>query len=407
MTAFAIFAAAIAAAALAWLLRPLWSRRTTGVSRTALSLSVHRDQLRELDADLAAGTLAQADYDRARMEVERRALEEAQEERRRGPAATLPRTGVLALAAILPLLAIAVYVAVGNVRGLDPQQRQGASIGAREIEAMVERLAERLEQNPEDVEGWKMLGRSYGVMGRYAEAANAYARAAARAPRDADLLAELADALAMARGQNLQGVPEELVLRALQIDPANLRALALAGTAAFAREDYRAAARHWEAMLPALPPGSEDARSVQANIDEAKALAAQKKAPAAEKKAPGAQKKAAAAGVSGTVSLSPKLAGQAGPDDTVFIFARAVDGPPMPLAAMRRKVRELPVRFTLDDSMAMTPSAKLSGHAKVRIVARVSKSGNATARTGDLQGMSAPVANDARGVVLVIDSIVP
>lgn len=403
MTAFAICAVALAAATLAWLLRPLWSRRARGVSRTELSLSVHRDQLRELDADLAAGTLARADYDRARMEIERRALEEAQEERRRPPAAALPRKRALALAAALPLLALVVYVAVGNVRGLDPQQRQAQSIGVREIEAMVERLAERLEQNPEDVEGWKMLGRSYGVMGRYAEAANAYARAAARAPRDADLLAELADSLAMARGQNLQGEPEELVLRALQIDPTNLRALALAGTAAFAREDYRAAARHWEAMLPALPPGSEDARSVQANVDEAKALASQKKSDTKK----GDAKKAAAAKLSGTVSLSPKLAGQASPDDTVFIFARAVDGPPMPLAAMRRKVRELPVRFTLDDSMAMTPAAKLSGHPKVVVVARVSKSGNATAQKGDLQGASAPVANDARGVVLVIDSIVP
>jgi cytochrome c-type biogenesis protein CcmH len=400
MTAFAISAAVLAAAAMAWLLRPLWSRRARAVSRTELSLSVHRDQLRELDADLAAGTLAQADYDRARMEVERRALEEAQEERSRAPAGTLSRKGALSLAAVLPLLALAVYVAVGNLRGLDSQQIERQNIGAREIEAMVDKLAERLQQNPDDVEGWKMLGRSYGVMGRYAEAANAYARAVARSPRDADLLAELADALAMARGQNLQGEPEELVLRALQIDPTNLRALALAGTAAFGREDYRAAARHWEAMLPGLPAGSEDARSVQANIDEAKALAAQKK------KSP-AQKKAAAAAVSGTVSLSPKLAGQVAPDDTVFIFARAVDGPPMPLAALRRKVRDLPVRFTLDDSMAMTPAAKLSGHPKVQVVARISKGGTAIAQKGDLQGTSATVANDARGIVLVIDSIVP
>ena len=138
---------------------------------------------------------------------------------------------------------------------------------------------------------------------------------------------------------------------------------------------------------------------MQGNIDEAKALAAQKKPPA--------QKKAAAAALSGTVSLSPKLAAQASPDDTVFIFARAPEGPAMPLAAVRRKVRDLPVRFSLDDSMAMNPQAKLSAHPKVVVVARISKSGSPAAQKGDLQGASVPVASDARGVALVIDSVVP
>lgn len=398
MTAFVLSAALVAALGMGLLLRPFWSRRAQAVSRRELSLSVHRDQLRELDADLAAGTLAQADYDRARAEIERRALEESQEDRP-APARALPRRAALSAVAALPLLALAVYVAVGDLRGLDPQQRQGASIGMQEIEAMVQRLADRLAQNPDDAEGWRMLGRSYGVMGRFAEAANAYARAAARLPRDAGLLVDLADALAMARGQKLQGEPEELVLRALQLDPQNLKALALAGTAAFDRGDYLAAARHWQKMLPHLPADSEDVRTVQANIDEAKALAGQKKPPA--------KKGASAPALSGTVSLSPKLAAQASPDDTVFIFARAPEGPAMPLAAVRRKVRDLPVRFTLDDSMAMNPQAKLSAHPKVVVVARISKSGGPAAQRGDLQGTSAPVASDARGVALVIDSVVP
>jgi cytochrome c-type biogenesis protein CcmH len=229
----------------------------------------------------------------------------------------------------------------------------------------------------------------------------AYSQAAARAPRDADLLAELADALAMARGQNLQGEPEELVLRALQIDPDNVKALALAGTAAFGREDFGGAVRHWQKMLAQVPPGSDDARAIQANIDEARAMAQKKLAK------PAAKKGEKATALSGTVRLSPKLAGQAAPDDTVFIFARAPDGPPMPLAAVKMKVRDLPYTFRLDDSMAMTPAARLSGHAKVVVVARVSKSGTASAQRGDLQGASAPVANDARGVAVVIDAIVP
>jgi cytochrome c-type biogenesis protein CcmH len=399
VTAFALSAALVAALALGLLLRPLWSRRARGVSRRELSLAVHRDQLRELDADLAAGTLAQADYDRARQEIERRALEEAGDERKAPPAGAFPRGAALSMVAAIPLAALAVYLAVGDPRGLDPQQRAGASIGMQEIEAMVQRLADRLQQNPDDAEGWRMLGRSYSVMGRFAEAANAYARAAARLPRDAGILADLADALAMARGQNMQGEPEELALRALQLDPQNLKALALAGTAAFDRGDYRGAAGHWQRMLPLLPADSEDVRTVQANIDEARAKAGEKKPPAA--------KKAAARSLSGTVSLSPKLAARASPDDTVFIFARAQEGPAMPLAAVRRKVRELPARFTLDDSMAMNPQAKLSAHPKVVLVARISKSGSPAAQPGDLEGKSAAVASDAKGVALVIDAVVP
>lgn len=403
MIVFVLGAALVAAIALLLLLRPLWTRRGPGASRRELSLAVHRDQLRELDADLAAGTLAQADYERSREELERRVLEEARDEGRRPPVGgAFGRRSALALAIALPVAAGAVYLAVGDLRGLDPRQLAGPSPGVREIEAMVQNLADRLQQNPEDVEGWKMLGRSFGVMGRYPEAVRAYSQAAARAPRDADLLAELADALAMARGQNLQGEPEELVLRALQIDPDNVKALALAGTAAFGREDFGGAVRHWEKMLAQVPAGSEDARAIQANIDEAKAMARKKpEKPAAGKKA------GKAAALSGTISLSPKLAGQVAPDDTVFIFARAPDGPPMPLAALKKKVRDLPYRFRLDDSMAMTPAARLSGHAKVVVVARVSKSGTASAQRGDLQGSSAPVANDARGVAVVIDAIVP
>lgn len=402
MTTFALAAALVAAATLALLLRPLWSRRRGVASRRELALSVHRDQLRELDADLAAGTLARADYDRARMELEKRALEEVEEgalPRRPAGKATPSGKGTLWALLALPVVAAGVYVAVGDPRGLDPANRVVPSLTMQDVEAMVERLAERLEREPDDLEGWRMLGRSYSMLERFAEAANAYARAAARAPRDAQLLADLADALAMARGRNLAGEPEELVLRALQIDPGNLKALALAGTAAFTRGDYAGAAGHWQRMLPLLPADSEDVRALQANIDEARAKAGEKKGPA--------QKKAAARALSGTVSLSPKLAAQASPEDTVFIFARAAEGPAMPLAAVRKKVRELPLRFTLDDSMAMNPQAKLSAHPKVVVVARISKSGSPAAQRGDLEGRSAAVASDARAVALVIDAVVP
>jgi cytochrome c-type biogenesis protein CcmH len=222
-----------------------------------------------------------------------------------------------------------------------------------------------------------------------------------RAPRDAQLLADFADALAMARGQSLQGEPEKLVLRALQIEPTNLKALALAGTAQYERKDFKGAANTWRRMLPLVPPDSDDARAIQSNVDEALAMAGAAKSPATRRAPAGA-----GPALRGEVRLSEKLKNQASPDDTVFIFARAAEGPPMPLAVLRKRVRDLPVTFALDDSMAMAPQARLSGFPRVVVSARVSKSGQATAQPGDLQGASAAVANDASGVRVVIDSVV-
>jgi cytochrome c-type biogenesis protein CcmH len=304
------------------------------------------------------------------------------------------RGAAWALGAGLPLFAAALYLVVGNPGALLPQSDPHA-ITVQQLDAMVERLATRLRDSPGDVEGWKLLGRSYSALGRFPESAEAYGKAAALDPRDAQLLADFADVLAMARGQRLEGEPEKLIARALELDPTNLKALALAGTAAYARKDYATAAAQWEKMLPLVPPDSEDARAIRANVQEARALAGMKE-----------ETKEARQVLKGTVALAAKIKTQAAPDDTVFIFARAVEGPPMPLAVQRVKVRELPVSFSLDDSMAMAPGMSLSAHPRVVVVARVSRSGSPAAQPGDLQGASAPVANDASGVAVVIDSVV-
>jgi cytochrome c-type biogenesis protein CcmH len=285
----------------------------------------------------------------------------------------------------IPVLALAVYLVVGNPGAIDPQAAHGVTL--RQVEGMVERLATRLKDHPDDVEGWKLLGRTYNVLGRFQEAAQAYAKAAARAPRDAQLLADFADALGMAQGQRLAGDPEKLIARALEIDPGNLKALALAGTAAFERKDFKAAAAYWERMLPLVAADSEDARAIRSNVQEARSLAGSTKA------------------LKGTISLSSRLKEKASPGDAVFIFARAAEGPPMPLAVLRRQVRDLPVAFSLDDSMAMAPGLKLSGFPRVVVGARISRSGSATPQPGDLQGISAPVANDAAGVAVLIDTV--
>ena len=379
MILFWSIGAALAVAALALVLRPLlFTRKRAELSRREVNVSIYRDQLRELDADLAAGTLAQADYERARAELEARVLEDVAEES--PPRSRSARSLTLALALAVPLCAAVLYIAVGNPGAIDSP--------AVQLQTMVERLAAHLRENPDDSAGWKLLGRAYASLERFPEAADAYAKAAVRAPRDAQLLADFAEALAMARGRRLEGEPEQLIARALELEPQNLKALALAGTAAFARKEYAAAAAHWEKMLPLVPADSEDARSIQASVDEARALIGKKD-------------------LKGVVKLSPKLAGQVSPEDTVFIFARAADGPPMPLAVLRKQVRDLPLAFSLDDSMAMAPGLRLSGFPRVVVAARVSKSGEAAPRPGDLQGSSAPVANDAEGVNVVIDSVVP
>src|SRR5262245_887248 len=389
MTLFWVFGALIAAVALALAARPLWRRRrAAAVSREAMNAAVYRDQLRELDADLASGAIAQADYDRARQELERRVLEDFSHPET--PARKGGNRLVATALALVPVLAVGVYFAVGNPGVLMLEQEAQAT--ERQIETMVERLAAKLKDNPDDVEGWKMLGRSYGVLGRFPEAVQAYAKAAARAPKDADILVDLADVLAMANGRRLDGDPEKLIQRALLLDPKNLKGLALAGTGAYNRGDFAAAANYWERMLALVPPDSEDARVVRENVAQARAKAGEKARPAAK--------------LAGTVSLSPKLKGRAAPDDTVFIFARAAEGPRVPLAVQVRKVRELPATFSLDDSMAMAPGMNLSAFPRVVVGARVSKSGGATPQDGDLQGASAVVAHDAAGVKIVIDSVV-
>jgi cytochrome c-type biogenesis protein CcmH len=359
--------------------------------------------LRELEADLRAGTLAPDQHEKARGEIEARLLADVG----KGDAAAQPqrhtRAAALALGLAVPICALAVYVAVGNPRALLPQSAEGANahgVSAQQFEAMVSRLAARLKENPEDAEGWMMLGRSYAVLGRFGEASEAYAKAVARTPRDAQLLADYADALAMAQGRTLQGEPEKILLRALAIDPNNVKALLLAGTAAFNRGDQAGAIRHWERVLGLLPAESDMVQRVQASIAEARSAAG-----SAGAKAQIAKRAQAQGGrVSGVVRLAPELVGKVAPGDTVFIFARAAEGPRMPLAILRKRASDLPVQFTLDDSMAMAPQMKLSAFPRVVIGARVSKSANASPQPGDLQGSSAPISVGAKSVSVVIDT---
>lgn len=410
---FAIIAALLIAVALAWILLPLLRGRQAQarVSRGAVNVGIYRDQLSELDADLAAGTLSRDRHEEARREIERHLLDDAGETEATAPGAA--RGGLLAavvIAAVVPIAAIGLYLAVGNPDGLAPERvarpDDAHSVTPQQVEVMVARLAARLQADPNDVDGWVMLARSYVVLERFKEASTAYAMAVQRVPDSAQLLVDYADTLAMAQGRNLLGEPEKLIRRALAIDPNNLKALALGGTVAFQKKQYAAAVSHWQRMLNLVPPDSETARAVQGSIAEAQSLGGLAPGPGA---GAGKTPRAAAAKgarVRGSVKLAPALADRVGPNDVVFIFARAAEGPRIPLAVLRKRVADLPAKFELDDSMAMAPGMNLSGFERVVVGARISKNGNPVAQAGDLEGLSAPVKTGAAGVAVVIDKVI-
>lgn len=408
MTAFLVVAAVLTALALAWVLPPLLRRRPRdgGVERDASNLALLRDQLSELDADMKSGTLSPEQYSRARDELERRVLEEtASEHPGADSGGRKGRWAAVALGVLIPASAVLLYLQIGSPGALSPQRTMPGhpEITMDQIEGMVARLEERLKQEPGDAQGWVLLARSNLVLGRFPDAARAYARAVALVTDNADLYADYADALAMTQGQRLQGEPERLIAQALKLDPDHVKALALAGTVAFEKNDYNGAIAHWERILKVAPADSGIVDSIRDSIAEARSRAggtAQAAAPPDRKAAPATTQ----AEVSGTVRLAPELASRAAPTDTVFIFARPVSGPRVPLAVLRKQVRDLPAAFRLDDSMAMAPTAKLSDHAQVVVGARISKSGAPAAQPGDLEGLTVPVRLGASGIAVVINS---
>jgi cytochrome c-type biogenesis protein CcmH len=289
MILFWLICAGLVAIALAFVLPPLLlggSQGLSAVDKQQANLDIYRDQLSELEADLRNGIVGPEQYQQDRDEIERRLLEdvappdEMSEQLRKQPANRGP---VYALAFALPVLAVTLYLLVGNRAGLFPVAAPPApfanaagngEMSQQQIEANVARLASRLEQQPGDAEGWIMLARSYMGLQKYSEAAAAFGKASALKKDDADLLGDYAFALAMANGRQLQGEPFELLKKALQVDPQNLKVLELAGSAEFQAKNYQQAIAYWENVLARSPPGSELARTLTENINEAKTLGA-------------------------------------------------------------------------------------------------------------------------------------
>jgi len=417
MTPLLVGAALLVAAALVLLLRPLLKsgRAVSGPAPEPAHLQVLREQAAQLQADQGAGLLNAEQLAAAQTELARRVLEEDPA----GAARHHPGNGratawLLALA--VPLLVGGLYARLGEPQALLSQTPAGgAEPTAAQVEAMVNQMAARLENAPPEQVGdpaaWAMLARSMAALQRLPEADRAYARAIALAPRNAQLLADRADLVVLMQGPQGRAQSNQLIAQALQIDPNQPKALALAGSAALERQDWPAAIGYLERATRVAPPGSEFAAELQASVQAARAAAGLPPAqpPALVQAAPAAAKAAPSMGasLSGSVDMAPALRAAVPPGSTWFVFARAVNGPRAPLAVLRLPAGSWPVSFQLDDSLAMSPELRLSQFEQVQVQARVSSSGQAMPQAGDWVGQSAPVAPGSFGLRLVIDRVQP
>jgi len=377
-------------------------------SRKQLNAAIYRDELAELERDRAEGSLSQADHDQARAELQRRLLEDSADEAiTAAPASSRKVPLVITLA--LPIGAALLYLTLGNPAALNPAPVE-KQFTQSDIDKMVSALAAKLEKEPDNLKGWAMLARSFKALGRIPEALRAFERAGSLVESDPNLLLSHADTLASSVG-GFDAKVNALIDKALKLDPTNAQGLWMRGTAAFENKRYDKAAADWETLLAQLEPGSEDARIVMANIDEARqkgGLGPSKKMSqivGAGDTAPNTPTAVANAFVKGRVELAQGLASKLAAGDMLMVVARPADGSRMPLAVLRVPAKGLPLAFTLDDSLSMSPDRHLSQFPEVVIEARVSKSGQAMPQPGDLFGPAQTVKLGASDIVLKIDQV--
>ncbi|MCP9450018.1 MAG: c-type cytochrome biogenesis protein CcmI [Nitrospira sp.] len=425
---FGLIATALIVIILGVLLRPLLKQAATGTGvEREKTLPVYRQQFAELEQDKSSGLLTEEQYLAARQELERRLLEEVGVTEK-GTTAARPmnvKYVAAALVVLIPMASGGLYWSLGNPLAMTHPAAGAFSASQGDVEddrlmaeglnTLIERLKQKLEQNPDDVTGWTLLARSYMAMDRYAEAVPIFEKAVTLNPNDAGLLADYADALGVHQGRKLEGKPEVLIQKALRLDPNNVKALMLSGTVAFNRKDFASAVKDWELARANLPPNSdpESTEQLMASINEAKRrmggapLMAMANAALAESSVPAdhppIKKRGGSHAITGKVILGPGMEAKSSGADTLFVFAKDPNGPPMPVSIVRATKKDLPFTFRLDDSTSPMPSRKLSDLETVVIVARLSRSGTAMPGSGDLEGMSQPIKPGTEGITIVID----
>ncbi len=275
MTAFVLSAILLALVVAVWVIRPLWQGRlTTGVDidRQAANIDILRDQSTELARERAEGLLSEEDYQQSVAEIKRRLLEETESTENQITQTSHSRPLAIALLVLIPLLALGWYGLAGNLRALNESERMAEpEMTPEKIAGMVDKLAARMKANPDDMQGWLMLARSYKAMGRYDEAGDAFAHAESEVLKSPDLLANYAETLAMANGKGFSGKPVQLIDKALKLDPKHPHSLFLAGAAAMEAGDPKKGITYWESLLPLVEPDSDIEKMLKDGIEQMRA----------------------------------------------------------------------------------------------------------------------------------------
>jgi cytochrome c-type biogenesis protein CcmH len=380
--------------------------------RSELNVAVYQDQLAELAREKDQGSLSDEDLVQAQTEIQRRVLEDTQSisevtDHKRG------RGLAVVLLLMIPLASVGFYMWLGHPDAVDPKKatEDVAAVTQKQILSMVEKLKEKLSKNPDDLDGWAMLARSEMNLDQPKEAVKAFDHLQSKMANNPGLMTEYAEALA-ASGEDAGMVQaQSLVKQALALEPGNPKGLFLAGGFSFGQRDFAAAVKYWTKLMPLLESGSQDANFVLENLNVARA---QMKLPAVSadqfQLAMGPSTAATAnpsSTVSGTLTIADNLKGQWASSDTIYIFARAINGPRIPLAVFKTTAQSFPIKFELTDAMAMNPQFNLSSVDAVRIEARLSKSGSATPHSGDLIGSTLPVKPGSKELNFEINQVQP
>jgi len=420
MISFSIIVALMLLGALVLVIRPLIrAPEDSNVERQQINLEIYQQKLVELESDLAEGQIEQQEYAAAQQDLEKQLIVDIPEQ---GAGENIDnrrsQASLITLVIALPASALGLYLYLGTPTAINPvaTQTQAASPHAGAVKSdkpmpsvaeMIVKIKQRLQENPEDAKGWNLLARSYMHTQQFEEAEQALEKLTELVTDDPNIWANYADVAAVNQKGSLNGKPYELTKRALALEPKHPKALWLAGTYHYQQQSYDKAIRFWEILQGLLPPESKDAEMINTSIADARK---QLGIAPTDQQASAAPMAAVATSVSitGQVSLAAQLNDKVSPDDTVFVYARAASGPRMPLAIVRKQVKDLPFAFTLDDSMAMMPQMKLSNFDKVVVSARVSKSGDAMTQSGDLVSNQPQVeVNGKPTVTLEIQQQVP
>lgn len=401
MIDFWIAAGALLLVALAFLLLPILRGRRAQAEedRTALNVALYEERLAELTSQHSAGTLTAEQLEAGRADAARELLEDT-ENSDKPRIAKLGRSVPLIAAVLVPLMGYGLYMYWGASDKV--QMARQFSEQPRTVEEMTAHLQQAVQEQPDSAEAWYFLGRTYMNQERPADAAKAFGRVVEIAGRQPELLGQLAQALYFAGDRQWSDKLQALTDEALQGDPQEVTSLGLLGIAAFEEARYSDAVRFWEQLVAALPEEDPSREAIRGGIERARQQIEGGSSTTEQASAVSEKADNAGATLQIQVALDPKVAESVSPQDTVFVFARAVAGPPVPLAAKRLTIADLPATVTLGDADAMVPSMKISSVEQVTIMARVSRSGDAT--KGEWMGQSEALDTASDNAIdLVID----